>query len=76
MRRVRHPRRKAVHSAGILAHEITVSDPFRPLTKQSFIVLSSLLSFHKIPKDMTHFGQIDKAGHGSTVSPKLRSSPR
>ena len=41
-RRLRHdPRRdrKAVHSAGILAHEITVTYPFHPLTKQCFVVM-------------------------------------
>ena len=32
--------RKAVHNAGVLAHEIIVTYPFHPLAKQSFVVLS------------------------------------
>ena len=32
--------RKAVHNAGVLAREITVTYPFHPLTQQSFVVLS------------------------------------
>ena len=40
MQRVGRRNRKAVHSAGVLAHEITVTYPFHPLAQQSFVVLS------------------------------------
>ena len=39
-RRVVRQRRKAVHSAGVLAREITVTYPFHPLANQSFVVFS------------------------------------
>ena len=37
--RARLHHRKAVHSAGILADEITVTYPFHPLHRQTFVVL-------------------------------------
>lgn len=36
----RRQNRKAAHNAGVLAREITVTYPFHPLAKQSFVAFS------------------------------------
>src|SRR5580698_8984111 len=66
---VLYQHRKGVHSAGVLAREITVTYPFHPLAKQSFVVLS----------EHEHFGTIHllvRSGDGTThLFPSWMASP-